>query len=1119
MSDQRTPGEDQIRNDYLAGRGAAPDAKLDDFVRSMVGAAGQQMPSGGAAAASELKPEDVQTAGISAPQDLPIGKRILSAAGSFLYGLAKPFVEGPSFTEQVQQHEERVAQMVQQKQEELGRPLTAVEASRLRLSIPPQETPAFGLGLGFAGGAIGKGAVESRVADLSALAGEPKLGMPIPEAAPATLGEKLQEHLSRAAPSPSPAQPQGAEGTAKAPDVTRETSARPQRSVFDLGDPSAPAVEIKPTAQTAAQAEVTLGRMATEGEPHAAGFPEERATLDEQTIHDYLAGARVDNPVKVNLARIGSGEDIADVLAQVSKTIPEQAVQSNEATIHAADALGLSPEDFLRGYQGKSLSAAETTAMRFTLDSSAQQLINFAKAAREPLAPPEAQAQFLKAFTVHRSLQQYFENARAEAGRTLQSWQIMSQTRASATQAIGDLLKSTNQNGDLSTMIDNIADMDNPLHVNKLAAESMRGSGRDTLMKVMYNIRLSSPTTIVKKLTSDVGMAMMNVATRGIAEKFGSAGEVAPGETWALLHGYMKALPDAIRAGGKALKAGESQFWRDYHTMDTMDLSQGYGGGAPDQVAARVQQRFRLSALANGVPEPLEIEQPTKGMMGFIQSALPTSWIAGADDFAKVWQYRANLRALAYRESGGDTTEFTKILDNVPQWMHQQAANDALKYTFQEPLTGLAASIRDGADRLNVRVPGTQFDIPWGRMIMPFLKVPVNISRMAYRTSPLPLVLRSPAMRQILSNPGAERDIAIAQMGLGTTFVLGTMGAAMGGYFTGRGPSNPALNREWRAAGNQPYSLQLPGARPVGLNQIEPFGQVMSTAADTLNLMKFAKDTPDAEKLASSLAFGVGQALLSKTYFQNFAELLSAIEHPDEEGPGFVDRYIAGLVPQGVQRIAEATDNWRRAHYHLMDSIEANLPEVRKGLPPAQTLWGDPVPAREAFAPFIPGKAAEVFSPLPMGPRPEDTEPIDKWLWENRDAFPHEAETQRGISAPGKTVTYSAGHGVDARFDLTPEELYRYRELAGNALKDPQTGMGAKDTLNAFVEGDHPSASQQDLWDRSSPSAKALIVRSVIDKFRRGAKEQLVREFPEVAAAIQAGIASSADRMRGATVH
>jgi hypothetical protein len=363
--------------------------------------------------------------------------------------------------------------------------------------------------------------------------------------------------------------------------------------------------------------------MQAEGEPtrvsglssETPGTGAEPTVMSPETIHDYLSGSRVDNPIKVNLARIGSGDDIADALAQVSKTIPESAVESNAATKIAAESLGLQPEAFLANYQGQQLNAAETTAMRFVLDSSARQLVDYAQAAREPMAAPEAQAQFLKAFTVHRSLQQYFENARSEAGRTLQSWNIMSQTSAGATRAIGDLIKKVDANGDLSKMADSIADMKDPLHVSKLLAESMQGTSRDTFMKAMYNIRLSSPTTIVKKLTSDVGMAMWNMATRTTAAAVGPSGEVSMGEAGALMHGYFGGLPDAIRAGGKALKAGESQFWRDYGTMDSLDLTEGYGGSAQAQ-AERVSQRFRMSALANGMPEPLEIDQPTSAMRG-----------------------------------------------------------------------------------------------------------------------------------------------------------------------------------------------------------------------------------------------------------------------------------------------------------------------------------------------------------------------------------------------------------------------------------------------------------------------------------------------------------------------
>jgi hypothetical protein len=300
--------------------------------------------------------------------------------------------------------------------------------------------------------------------------------------------------------------------------------------------------------------------------------------------------------------------------------------------------------------------------------------------------------------------------------------------------------------------------------------------------------------------------------------------------------------------------------------------------------------------------------------------------------------------------------------------------------------------------------------------------------------------------------------------------------------------------------------------RPIGLNQIEPFGMVLAATADTANLMKFAKDE-DGEKLAMSLVFGSGQALLSKTYFQNVSDFLEAIANPDQDGAKYTSKLIASFVPQGIQRVANATDEWARAHYGTLEAIEANLPMVREGLPPARTQWGDPVPTRDAYLPFMSGRAASIVSPLPLGPDPEKVEPIDKWIWDNRESFPREEQNQRQVlPKPSKTVIYSSGH-VSAHVELDPREYDRYQVLAGNELKDPGTGLGAKDSLNALVDGSYPSGVMQGAWDQSAPATQALMVRSMVNKFRKGAAAQLLQEFGDVAESREEQLKGVAQRL------
>lgn len=854
--------------------------------------------------------------------------------------------------------------------------------------------------------------------------------------------------------------------------------------VLALGNPAEPAVQPAP-------------KFEPDVEAHAAAAEEFTAGKAEvPSIDEYLAG-RAANPLKVNLARIGSPEDIQEALARVSATIPKQEVQSNAATVAASDALGLTPEDFLAGYRGQQLDAAQTTAMRFMLDSSASQLVDYAKAAADPAAAPEAKALFLRAFATHRAMQQYFENARAEAGRTLQAWSILSQQRSGASKAIADIIEQSGA-GNIDTMAGRIADLADPVKIGRLVSASMKDSGRDNFMKYFYNVLLSNPRTVVKKLTSDSLMGMWNLATRYAAETFGS--NIPQGETAQLAYGYASSFRDGVRAAGEALAKGESQFFARYQSMDALHST-------------------RMDLLSDAAPAAYENGEPTRAAMDYLRSALPTSWIGAADDFAKTVNYRAELRALAYRDvtskglDGEDLeTAMAQTMDNVPLSLHKQAVAAALRNTFQEPLGPLGSKIQELADGINLPLPGTSFELPLGRILMPFVRVPLNIAKWSYTNGPLALAFPSSAIRQELSSGGAARDLAVAKIGLGTGVAMAASGLALNNVITGRGPSDPQLARAWRAAGNEPYSIKV-GDKWYGYNSVEPMGLMLGAIADTFMIARFAKEQ-DRGDLAASLAFGVGNAMLSKTYLQGVAEFFKTLEEPDDHTAGYVDRLLAPfLVPQGVAAAARAIDPFQRTHYDLLDTVESRLPYLSQGLPPQRTLWGDPVPVKDGFLPFMTGTAAaQMLSPVQV--KSDEAEPIDRWIFDHRMDFPRGPDNKLGLTKPGIIQNFSAGNRVSVQLELTPQQHDRLQVLAGNEIKDPASGLGAKDTLNALVEG-HGPANLQRQWDSAPPAAQALIVQTVVNKFRAAAKQQLIGEYPDIQEALSTGFAARAQALSG----
>lgn len=858
------------------------------------------------------------------------------------------------------------------------------------------------------------------------------------------------------------------------------------------------AKELKPLPAAAGEKPDFVPPMMALGDPAAPLVTVDSDIAGQADDFKFMISGK--HPVRLNLGRIGSGEDIANALEEVSRHIPAQGVQTHDATIALADSLGLTPEALLRGYQGAQLDARETTAMRFLLDSSAGQLVDYAKAATDPrTATPEAQATFVRAFATHRAIQQYAENARAEAGRTLNAWSIMSQTRGDQAKAIRDIVAAANGNGaDVQALAEKLAEL-TPEQAGRMVGDAARSRG-GMGMTIFYNALLSNPRTVVKKLASDVGMGLWNLATRYTAEQRGS-GAVPAGETAQLAAGYVGAMRDGFRMAGKALREGRSQFHPEAATIEGMGP--------------------RVNVLADGAPRTVDPNAPSEGFMQYLRPALPTSWIGAADDFAKFVNYRAELRSLAFRDGMqkqlGDAdlaTHMARMMDSPDPAMSAQAWSAAQRTTFQTPLSGFPKQLESFVDSMNVPLGSSGYDLPVGRILVPFVKVPANIAAWSYRNTALAKFFPTDAVKSELAAGGASRDLAVARMSLGSAFALAMADLALTHTVTGGGPKDPKLQRAWRAAGNEPYSIRI-GDKSYGYSQVEPVGLLTSAIADTFDISRFASEE-DREALALSFVLGAGNALLSRTYLSGVGNFFEALNNPDSDGERWAEALVNSMAaPAGVAAMGQAIDPWVRAHYGMLDSVEKRLPFLSENLPPARTLWGDPIAAREGYMPLASGSvAANILSPVSV--RGDAAEPIDKWIWENRQAFPRGADNRLGIQKLSRFQNFERGPGVSAQVELDPGEFDRLQVLAGNDLKDPRNGMGAKDYLNALVGGHSTDTAAQAQWDRAVPAARALMVQKVINRYRAAARRELLTEKPDVADAVTAGLGARRDQLTGA---
>lgn len=890
---------------------------------------------------------------------------------------------------------------------------------------------------------------------------------PIAEAAPGTPPQAAPAEASGAAGAAAPA--------ADAPKDAAPAAPTPQAETVPLGDAKAAPVEIAPDIADKAQA--------------------------------YLRGESGDNPVKINLAYVTGPDAIKDTLARITTMLPGQDVQSHDSTTALALSLGLQTDDFVAGYRGSQLNAAETDAMRMLLESGADQVAQLGAAARDPAASPEAQAAFMHAFAKQTALVQYSINARAEAGRTLNAYQIMNRTISDKADALSNLILNGGGTEDIGKLAGMVADLNDPTKVVQFISQARKTSLRDMTLYGYYNIILSNiPHVLLKKMVSDVSAATWEMATRAIAPRLpGASGEVVRGEATQMLYGYGSAFGDALRLAGQGIATGERQF-----------------EGGTDMDAIR---NNRVRTVAADAPATLGTDQPSRSVAEGLKMFLPTRWIGAADDFAKYMNYRAELRALAFRQAskaGAAPDELDskvqEILAAPPDALHEQAVSNALRTTFQEPLAGLAQKVSDVADAINIPILGTDYAIPAGRMVLPFIKIPANLAAWSYRNSPIAAVLRSARVQEDMAAGGAARDIQVARMTMGTGLALASFGLAVNGVVTGRGPSDPGLNRAWRAAGNQPYSITIGGVS-YDYSQTDPLGMTIGAIADTYDIMRFAPDH-DRYNLAASLAFGLGQNMLSKTYMQGVSNLFEAFNSPDKGASKYVQQFVAGLTaPSALQGIEKMTDPWLRAHYGMLDGITARLPIVAQDLPVSRTLWGDPIAKKDGFLPGLSGTGvARAISPVSYGAPAANAQPIDKWIWDNRDAFQsaqHDTLPE-GLAKPDQFQSFDVGKNVSVPLKLSPVQLDRFQEQAGNGLKMPGTGLGTKDYLNALVRGDNPDTTAQQRWNDANPAVQAMMVQKMVGDMRGAAKKQLLHDFPDLDKSVRAGAQARAAQLTGA---
>ena len=1053
--------DDNLTADYLKGREAA---QTEDNVRFLQGLTGEQAPAPAeiGKAAEQVSTEErktkpglvrgiaTQVVGGVREAVVQSGKAVEDLAGWLRENtIMGELPEGPKL--QIKIPPVRNAEGAMQ---EIVR-----GASQFLTGFVPffKATRAAGLGAGAAG------AVAGALTDLTVFdPNDPRVSNMLNELAPA-LRNPISEYLA-ADPADS-----GAEGRFK--------NALEGLALGGLADGLFRAVKVLRTAKGLSKEELKTLATSERGSVQVGGAAEapvaaktearplvqvKRVTPDEakaflQANPDALdLGDRV---LKVGWEQLGDQQGLEEVINRTTAVFRDRVEVARRGKISdenlriLARELDMPVEDFLSRRAGAALNAEQSLAMVSLLGASAKRLRGLAgqvAAGNLDLRQP-----MLDQLSLHAAIQEQAFGVRAEAGRALRVWGMQADGTIAHASKLAEVAETmTGRAGtalDAERMAQMILAVDSPAKLAKMTREATQPGWADMATEYWINALLSNPATHVTNFLSNTLTTLWAIPERALAAQLSSGGQgVVKGEATEMLWGLVSGTMDGLRLAGKAFREG-----------------------VPVRAGTKVESYTRkaISGANMGASGDLgrAIDLVGTGVR------LPGRFLMASDEFFKAINFRMELNAQALRQVRNEGLEgkagAKRMADLIsdPDFLKRvkPLADEFADYqTFTKQLgeTGSAiAAFRDSH--------------PLARLILPFLRTPVNIFKYVGERTPF-LNRLSGQVRADLAAGGARADLARARVQMGGMVMASASVLASSGYITGRGPRDPNLRREWLET-HQPYSIKV-GGTWYSYNRLDPLGALLGMASDFADIVGDL-DEIDAMQLGAAMALSVSNNMLSKTYVTGLADMLEAIQAPTQEAAQWLRRLGGTIVPAGVAQLTRTIDPTMREVNSLTDAVMARVWPFSTSLPARMNLWAEPIRYGGGLGPDI---ASPIYTKTP-GLQPVSEEMVRqgvsvtmpaKWVFGKR---PPQGDP---LAEP------SVAQGVP----LEPKEYEQYVKLAAGQGLAPGLPL-LKDALADLI-GSNAYKSQTDGPD----GGKALLIKDTIYRYRRAAHDKLIADSPEL---------------------
>lgn len=642
----------------------------------------------------------------------------------------------------------------------------------------------------------------------------------------------------------------------------------------------------------------------------------------------------------INLKNIDTIDDIKEIFRNTEADFATRMDEARRGVIgdeqlkQLANEMNLTVDQLTARHKGEAWPAEKILAARQIMVASAAQLHQASvRAAKTGLDTDVMAAK--DALNLHVAIQEQVAGLASEAGRALR------QFRNVVGVDIGQLIDSAGGKTNIQEIAKRISvlspnDLRNFNRVSKVLNDPKLS---DKWLEVWINGLLSGPQTHAVNITSNALTSLWSIPERYLAAAIGAArktpNRVTLGEANSSAYGWLQGAREGFSLAKKT-----------FITEEPSDL---------------------FSKLE------LPRAQAVSGVKGQIVR-IPGRALMSADEFFKSIGYRMELNAQAYRSALNEgllprSREFAEhmqeVISNPPRKIHLQAIDNARYLTFTKPLEGVSKQI--------VAAQNMPYAGPLLRVVMPFVRTPVNIVRFASERTPLGL-----RMRETMRATGVAKDKQVAKMILGTMAGGAITSMAMEGKVTGSGPRDPAARKAWRDTGWQPYSFVFENKgeiaesgmgevstdgtkRYLAYNRIEPLGIIFGLAADFADIAGSLEES-DADELAAMIAASISQNLTNKTFFKGLSDIIEAVNSPERRIKAYVNNLAGTAVPSVLAQTARAVDPVLRDTRTSMQRVMSRIPGFSEDIPANRNLWGQPIVLTGGWGVGMLGAISPIYS-------------------------------------------------------------------------------------------------------------------------------------------------------------